>query len=187
MRNTGTRAFMLGVFVIACSGPDTAPAPFEADVRFSAHGAAPQNYGAQLSGDQETTPVETDARGTAIFQLSRDGTELSYRLIVSNIDNVTQAHIHCGPAGVNGPIVVWLYPSAPPLSLIPGRTDGVLNSGVATDANVIARPDSPACPGGVADLDDVVAKLQSGGAYANVHTTAHPPGEIRGVISPRGD
>ena len=37
------------------------------------------------------------------------------------------AHIHLAPTpGANGGIVVWLYPSGPPASLIPGRSDGVL-------------------------------------------------------------
>ena len=129
---------------------------------------------------------ESQARGNAIFKLSGDGTSLDYKLIVANIDNVTQAHIHCGPAGVNGPVVVFLYPSAPPAVLIPGTSNGILNQGTATQANVIARPDSPACPGGIATLADVVARLGDGGAYVNVHTSALPGGEIRGQVEERG-
>jgi hypothetical protein len=119
------------------------------------------------------------------MRLSFDATSLDYKLVVANIQNVTQAHIHCGPAGVNGPIILWLYPSAPPAALIPGTTTGVLNEFTATTADVIPRPTSAACPGGVANLDDVVAKLRSGGAYANVHTSAFPPGEIRDQVHVR--
>ena len=75
---------------------------------------------------------------------------------------------------------------APPQQLIPGTSNGILNQDVATNADVIARPDSPACPGGVANLEDVIEKLATGGAYANVHTSAFPPGEIRGQIEERG-
>jgi hypothetical protein len=161
-------------------------APLEVELSFSQHGAMSDHFGTALSGREENPPVPTNARGSAIFTLNDDGTELAYKLIVANIDNVTQAHIHCGPAGVNGPIVLWLYPSAPPSQLIAGTSNGILNQDVANNADVIARPDSPACPGGVADLSDVVEKLSNGGAYANVHTSAFPPGEIRGQIEERG-
>jgi hypothetical protein len=140
--------------------------------------AKPENFVASLSGDQEVPPLETRARGQAKLQLDASGTELSFRLLVSNLDGVTQAHIHCGAAGVNGPVVIFLF------GLQPGGVDvnGVLSSGGITSADVIPRPDSAACPGGVADLDDVLAKMREGEAYVNVHTLAFPGGEIRGEI-----
>jgi hypothetical protein len=60
--------------------------------------------------------------------------------------------------------------------------NGVLAEGTITAANVIPRPDSPACPGGVANFDDLIAKMRSGDAYVNVHTVAFPAGEIRGQL-----
>lgn len=135
-----------------------------------------RNFVAPLNGGEETPPVETTAAGVATFQLNADGDELSFRLIVANIDDVLFAHIHCGAAGVAGPVVLFLY-GGPTVS-----TNGVLSEGVATDANVIDRPDSAACPGGVSDFDDLLEKMRSGDAYVNVHTTAHPGGEIRGQI-----
>jgi hypothetical protein len=142
-----------------------------------------RNFTAPLSGGAERPdPVDTNATGVGIFHLSKDGTELSYKLIVANIDNVLQAHIHCGSADVAGPVVAFLYPSGPPPVLIPGRTDGILAEGTITPGDVIPRPDSPACPGGVADFDDLLAKMRSGDAYVNVHTVEFPAGEIRGQI-----
>lgn len=140
--------------------------------------AVPQNFIAPLSGGEEVPPVDTNARGVAILQLSKDGTQLSYKLIVANIQNVTQAHIHCGAAGVNGPVVAFLFGFDP----AGVSSNGVLAEGTITAANVIPRPDSPACPGGVANFDDLLAKMRSGDAYVNVHTIAYPGGEIRGQI-----
>ncbi len=136
----------------------------------------PMNFTAHLSGDQEVNPVVTDATGQAVFQLSKDGTSLSYKLIVANIDNVRMAHIHLAPAGQNGGVVVWLYPSGPPPALIEGTFNGVLAEGVITDANVIDPPNI--------DLTfaDVVDAMMAGNAYVNVHTIAFPAGEIRGQI-----
>lgn len=141
-----------------------------------------RNFRAHLSGQEEVPSVDTRATGQAIFQLDKDGDELQFKLIAANINDVTQAHIHCGAAGVNGPVVLFLYPDAPPPQLIPGRFSGVLSQGTRTNADLLARPDSEVCPGGVANFDELIAKMRSGEAYVNVHTTANPGGEIRGQI-----
>lgn len=165
-----------------CSEPVAGPEGMDLSSAFSLHGNAPSNFGAVLSGAEEVPPVPSRARGSTVFQLSADGSELSFLLVVANIEDVVQAHIHCGTQGVNGPVVLFLYGAA----LIPGRTDGVLSRGTAHAADVIPRPDSPACPGGVANLDDLVEKMRTGGAYVNVHTTSYLAGEIRGQVKLRG-
>jgi hypothetical protein len=176
----------------ACSNPSrppTAPESISVPVQFEteAHASpnAPHNHRTHMTGDEEVPPNDSKGQGQTIFQVSRDGQSVSFRLIASNIENITQAHIHCGPAGVNGPVIVWLYP-APPApaapALIPGRHDGVLSTGTFTNAHVIPRPSSAACPGGVANLADVLAKIRAREAYVNVHTSQFPPGEIRGQI-----
>ena len=48
-----------------------------------------RNFIAPLSGREEVPLVETTATGVAIFHLSKDGSELSYKRIVSNIEDVT--------------------------------------------------------------------------------------------------
>lgn len=142
-------------------------------------GASSRNFTAHLTGAEEVPPVETAATGQTVFQLSRDGTEISYRLIAANIENVTQAHIHLGPAGVNGPVVVWLYPEGPPAQLIPGRFDGVLATGTFTEANLVG-------PLAGESLEDLLDAMRAGSTYVNVHTSQFPGGEIRGQIAARG-
>ena len=139
--------------------------------------AAAENdtYHARLSGQQEAPAVDTRASGQAFFRLSADGTSLHYRLIVANIDDVLMAHIHLAPAGVNGPVAVWLYPAGPPPVLIDGRFQGVLAAGAITSANLVG-------PLAGQTLEDLLVALESGGAYVNVHTLAFPGGEIRGQI-----
>lgn len=146
----------------------------------SASSDASRNFIAPLSGGEEVPPVDTNATGVAHFKLSKDGTELEYKLIVANIENVLQSHIHCGAAGVNGPVVAFLYPSGPPPVLIPGRFNGVLAEGTIT--TVIPRAPSPECPEGVANFEELLERMRSGDAYVNVHTTQFPGGEIRGQI-----
>ena len=134
-----------------------------------------RNFVAHLSGGEEVPPADTKATGQAKFQLSKDGTELSFRVNVANIENVTQAHIHLAPAGANGGVVVWLYPEAPPAQLIPGRTQGALAKGTITADDLVGAL------AGLA-LDDLVEEMKAGNAYVNVHTSQFPGGEIRGQI-----
>jgi len=119
---------------------------------------------AHLVGDQETPPNDSLAQGEVILHLNADGT-ISYKLIVANIDNVFMAHIHVAPRGVPGPIKQWLYPvSGPPPHLLPGRTDGTLAEGTFTPTSAL------------------LAAIESGDAYVNVHTLLLPAGEIRGQL-----
>ena len=163
---------MFGVLLLAAVG-----ALYAATQAFAAPPQQPRNFVAVLSGDEEVAdpPVETLARGQAKFQLSADGTELHFRLIVANIENVTMAHIHVGAAGVNGPVVAWLYPEGPPAELIPGRFNGVLATGVITADDLVG-------PLAGASLDDLVELLKDEEAYVNVHTSQYPAGEVRGQI-----
>jgi CHRD domain len=146
------------------------------------------NSSIHLAGDFEVPANGSLGQGQAIFHIADDGQSVDYKLIASNIENVFMAHIHCGLPTANGPITVWLYPSTAQMAgpLGSGRHDGVLVTGTFRDANVIDLPPSTACPGGIDDLADVLALLQNGGAYVNVHTNdgvapvTNTPGDIPG-------
>ena len=180
--------------------PDTITAP----LFVNAAGGAPENHRTHLSGDEEVftpatpgapTPADSRAQGQATFKVSPDATSVDYKLIASNIENAVQAHIHCGPAGTNGPIVIWLYPSpasTAPLTGPTGRHNGVLAAGTFDNSHVRPTAD-PRCPGGVKTLADVLDRIREGNAYVNVHTNDgvaptnqgpgdFPGGEIRGQI-----
>ena len=128
-----------------------------------------RHFEANLSGAEETTPVDTDAVGLATFDVNASGTAVRYILNVRDIENVVASHIHCGPIGQNGPVGVTLF-SGGPISL-----DGVLARGIIAEPNA-----GNSC--GWSTVADVIAALRSDDTYVNVHTTANPPGEIRGQI-----
>jgi hypothetical protein len=147
------------------------------------------NWSKHLSGDFEVPIRDTQGQGQAIFHLSSDGSSLEYKLIASNIENVFQGHIHRGAPTENGPIVVWLYPSTAPVPGPPaaGRTDGLLAEGTITAANLVG-------PLAGQPLSALVELMNSGRAYANVHTSDgdatpnegpgdFPGGEIRGNLT----
>jgi hypothetical protein len=128
-----------------------------------------RNFRTHLSGDEEVPPVETRAQGQAVVRVDRDASELEFELIVANIDDVVAAHIHCAPDGVNGPVGVTLFEGGP-----------VSSSGVLAEGTITAPDEGNAC--GWESVADVQQAMANGFAYVNVHTLAHPPGEIRGQL-----
>jgi len=140
------------------------------------------NSSIHLTGDFEVPIRDTNAQGQAIFHIADDGSSIEYKLIASNIENVTAAHIHCAPPGVIGNVLVPLYSG----TAGQGLTNGVLAEGTITGASV----SQTACPG-VTTVAGVIGLLETGGGYVNVHTNDgvaptntgpgdFPGGEIRG-------
>jgi hypothetical protein len=122
---------------------------------------------AVLTGLNEN-PSRPTTTGYGVVEAERgSGTTITYRLKVARLTNVTQAHIHRGAINVNGPIVADLY-LGPTVSV----TDTtVLASGTLTPTSIRA---------GQGTWDELVAGLEGGTMYINVHTTAAPGGDIRG-------
>jgi hypothetical protein len=120
-----------------------------------------ETFGAELSGANEVPAVTTDASGTATFTLQNDSI-LAFSITVNDIDAARGAHIHAGGTGQNGGVLVPLF------------------GGPATAEDFSGT----LAEGTVAVADSVLAAMRAGQAYVNVHTAAHPPGEIRGQIQP---
>jgi len=131
-------------------------------------------YRTGLSG--EPAGSGSDAHGNAVFMFKDDGSQMKYKLVVNGLEDVFMAHIHvAADPGGNGPVVLWLYPDAPPPSLIEGTFNGLLGSHTVTSGDLTG-------PLAGMSLDDLRAAIEEGRAYVNVHTTAFPGGEIRGTI-----
>ena len=192
----------------ACSESNRTPAgPTEYTAPLQVQAVQPdgiaKNHSTHLSGDQEVPTNDSQAQGQAIFKIADDGQSFHYKLIASNIENISMAHIHCGPAGMNGPIIVWLYPSptaTSPLTSVEhlGRHNGVLAEGTIVSGTPLhVRPVdpgvNPACPDGVLTFADVLAQIRDNNTYVNVHTNDDvappntgpgdfPGGEVRGQL-----
>lgn len=133
------------------------------------------DYGARISGEEVVGGSDSLALGQALFIRSPDGKELSYKLFVTGIENVSQAHIHLAPPGTSGGVVAWLYPPSPPAHLIPGTFTGLLATGTITDDDLAGSLAGQT----VADL---ITAIEARNTYVNIHTSQYPGGEIRGQI-----
>ncbi len=174
--NLCATAVLAGLLVAAMVLPAGAQTPAPPTLPAATGQPSPQ-YVAAMLGCAEAPPVNTMAEGAAAFQLSADGQSMSYAIWAFNIQNVTQAHIHLGPQGQAGPIVVWLYPSPSERQdrLIQGRFDGLLATGTFTAQDLVGPLQGQ-------PLSALVQQMQAGNTFANTHTTANPAGEVRGQI-----
>jgi hypothetical protein len=164
-----------GLLLQACDNTAVAPVSVDQTNATAAARLGGGSYNAHLTGDQEValTPVVTNATGQINLKLSADGTELYYKLIVANIESVRFAHLHLAPAGANGPVVVDLFMPMPLVPVI--SPQGVLKEGVITAASLKG-------PLAGKTLADLVAAIEAGNIYANVHSIKYPGGELRGQV-----
>jgi hypothetical protein len=128
---------------------------------------------AYLSAGETAPRVNSQATGTAIFQMMPNG--VAYWVYLNGITNVMMGHIHIGAPGVAGPVAVWLYPAAPPPVVIQGSYSGLVGQGTITAANFVG-------PLANQPMSALINAINAGNAYANFHTQANPGGEIRGQI-----
>ena len=164
------RALLLvvGVVVLAtlggCGGSGEGPAPAPQPPAPT----APQTLAllqALLTGDQETTVVDPDARGTFVARVLDDGT-IRFGAVADGDDvaEIVAAHIHEGAAGTDGPVVADLLAVA---SFDPATATA------AGDVSV-----TPALAARIAS--------QPADFYINVHTTGAPDGLARGQLGALG-
>ena len=128
---------------------------------------APRTFVAPMDPFQEVPrclAAGNSARGLAIFHVTDRATgTVRYKLVANNIPGTTfAAHIHVAPRGAAGPIVQ-------PLPITPGAENGVIGQGTFTNAALVAA---------------MQASPQL--YYVNVHSTACPPGAVRGQLGERG-
>lgn len=149
----------------------------------------------RLHGYNEVPSVSTVASGRFRATVGPNDV-VTYHLSYSNIEgDVTQAHIHFGQRDVNGGISVWLCSdlASPPTPAgtpdcpeTPGSVTGT-SSGSLTgtfDASDVVGPASQGIE--PMALGELFRAIRAGKAYANVHSSKFPGGEIRAQIGQRG-
>ncbi len=135
--------------------------------------ARAQVFTAVLNGEQEVPPVDTRARSFAVFRfMLNDRLLVGYRLNFLHDQEVHMVHIHEGPVGQDGLIVLNLKPDAFCLDV------GPLTIYFATAEHLRNRLAGMT-------LTDLKNLMIEGGTYLNLHTDAFPDGWIRGQFPPK--
>ncbi|MEO6748449.1 MAG: CHRD domain-containing protein [Casimicrobiaceae bacterium] len=106
-----------------------------------------------LSGANEVPPVTTTASGTGTVTINADHT-VTAKISAKGM-TATASHIHEGAMGANGPVIVPFVKSG--------------------DNTFEAPPGSKL-------TDEQFASYKAGKLYVNVHSAAHPGGEIRAQL-----
>ena len=151
-------------------------------------GGGTKNFkGKEMIGYNENPDVSTLASGSFRARLSDDGTTLAYQLSYSGLEgNVQQAHIHFAKPGVNGGISIWLCGTSPgfvpPTAGIPTCPQSGTVEGEVDMTDVIGPAGQGIAAG---ELAEIVAAMRAGHAYANVHSSKFPGGEIRAQLNNR--
>lgn len=145
--------------------------------------AKPADLAAIALGLFEVPPVDTDSLGVATFDVllptpegPADRARVEFVLFLFRGREITQAHIHCGEFGTNGPIVVFLT--------------GLVENGHDVNGLWVANAsfqENDILPGSECGdtMEEVLRSMREGNTYMNVHSVANPGGEVRGQIVPR--
>ena len=122
--------------------------------------AAPQSVKVSLSGAQETPPVETAGAGTADLTYDPATRVVTWTISYGGLSGpATMAHFH-GPSATPGKpeVKVWLT-----------KQGSAAESPIKGEATL---------------TPEQAQQFTAGEWYINVHTQAHPAGEVRGQVTP---
>jgi CHRD domain len=170
-----------------------------------ATGDGGKSFRTKLTGYEEITPASFNAAATPPFtgeagaisttgngkftaRVREDPLRIDYTLSYQALEGTTTlfAHIHFGQQHTVGGVSAFLCgggpvpkPPCPPTSTPPGGITGTI---VAAD---VAGPAGQGIES--TNIAELIAAMQAGATYVNVHTNKWPGGEIRGQLDGRGD
>ena len=137
-----------------------------------------KHFRAHLTSYQEVPSLSTTGVGDFEATLVND-TTLHYVFQFANLEGGASlfAHVHFGQRATSGGVSFFLCggggkPACPNVS---GRVEGDV-----TPADVVGPAAQGIAPG---QFDEIIKAMRLGYAYANIHTTTYPGGEIRGQIN----
>ena len=107
-----------------------------------------------LSGAEEVPPVSVPGSGKGSFTIGDDGS-VQGSVTTTGVQG-TMAHIHIGPKGQNGPVIVPLTKAG----------------------------DTYTAPAGAKLTEAQMQAFRAGNLYVNVHTDRNKGGEVRGQLNP---
>jgi hypothetical protein len=131
---------------------------------------------ATATGDEQVPPITSTASADATFTYIPDPNEpsITWSITLTNPDGVellggAGAHLHCGPAGETGPVVVALLPASVDTNATSTYTGTITNADVSDDTCGI-------------NTTGIFNSILLGNLYLNIHSTENADGELRSQL-----
>ena len=145
-------------------------------VPVAAFGQPETSITAYASGAQQVPRiVATKTKATLKLSFRRTMVSAGYELEVARGKDIVAAHLHCGVAGENGPVVVALFGGAAT------DVDGVLATGVLRARDIFPH-DAATCGVPIVNIASLLAAIRAEVIYLNVHSVLNPGGEVRAQV-----
>lgn len=134
----------------------------DGEIRGQVYRLAREGYTFGLEGSQEVPPVMTAAKGFGIVSISRDQDNAHYMFVADSLSGAaTGAHFHKEVKGKSGGVLYNLTPMY--------MNNGAFGFWSNTDTTLAFTP-----------AHSLLFRMDS--VYVNIHTAAHPDGEVRGQV-----
>jgi hypothetical protein len=132
-----------------------------------------EKYRAKLDGDNEIPPVNTTSE--AVINFKTKGDAMTWKMNVTGIADATGANIIKGKIGQSKDVVVDLLK----VSKHSDNPKGMTMRGNITGSGLTGSLSGKT-------LDDLKTAMAGNDTFVNIHTKAHPDGEIAGIIKVKG-
>ena len=168
---------ILGLIAICTIAATSFAAPMTSE-------AATLTFDASLAGANEVLPTASPGTGSVIVVLDTTAQTIQINASFSGLTSVdTDAHIHCcAPVGTNAGVAT----TVPAFTGFPlGVTSGSFAATFDLTQASFYNPAFVTTEGGTVALAEaaLIAGIEGGQTYFNIHTTNFPGGEIRGQLS----
>ena len=142
-------------------------------------------FSGNLVGYQENPTLSTPGNGRFDMQIDERRGEVHWQLSYADLESaVQQAHIHIGRPAINGNIFVFLCTNLGNAPQPPAQPTQACPPAPATISGTFTANDIISTTQGIAagELEEALNAIRNRAAYANVHTTGRPGGEIRAQL-----
>jgi CHRD domain len=166
---------------------------------FAAYAAADESpdqrthFKADLRGFRENPSISTTGHGHIDIRIDDEAQTITFELTYDGLEGVGTtpfvtngvvlfSHIHVSAPGVNGGVAVFFCGGGGKPTPCPTPSGTV--TGTIAASEIVGPATQGINPGEPTAFEELVHAIRSGFAYANVHTTRWPTGEIRGQLRP---
>lgn len=151
----------------------------------SAQAGGTTSYNITLTGAANSPPISDPTVGSAnlLISFNTASNNITYQLYADNITEITAAHIHISATvGANGSVSIPLF-QAPFVGLPGSTTTGLLAADALTPAVFVGTYLEILPDYNNVDVSAVLSQyVQTGLAYAQIHTMVYPDGALKGTF-----